>query len=159
MCIRNVQIFKMCRKENKHWSWIMVEPVPTNLKVLKRNVEGMKRLHSDKFQQGSVIVEGCAISVTNTTEHSNKTFYSLSSTVDPKTGYDSKTGVVIPTWLTQVGSFQRGHLAHHLSGPLADLNANRNVSLVCMRRTAVAAQIQPLLTTLQGCGGTPPLPY
>jgi hypothetical protein len=39
----------------------------------------------------------------NSTDH--LTFYSIDESIDPETGYDSKSGKTLPHWVTQVGVF------------------------------------------------------
>lgn len=87
---------------NFHWTF--VEPSPPNFKRLEGNlkknvIQGMCSVHAIN-----------AAVVPNTFNPkpdeniSSMTFYSLSETIDPETGYDSKSGKTLPKFITQVSS-------------------------------------------------------
>ena len=64
--------FADCAAEKISWIWILVEPVPLNFEVLENNFKGRKFPGS-----GQVILENCAIGLSNSTQ-SLIPFYTVS---------------------------------------------------------------------------------
>jgi FkbM family methyltransferase len=93
--------FTDCAAEKISWIWILVEPVPLNFKVLKSNFRGREFPGS-----GQVILENCAIGLSNSTDIMIP-FYTVSESIDPSTGFDSISGKQFPDYITQIGSFKR----------------------------------------------------
>lgn len=93
--------FADCAREEIPWVWILVEPVPINFKALEDN------FHGRKFPgQGKVILENCAIGLSNSNT-SLVPFFTVSESIDPLTGFDSRSGKYFPDYITQIGSFKR----------------------------------------------------
>jgi FkbM family methyltransferase len=107
------------------WKWLLVEPVPTLFNALQTNVA------SRSHRNGAFVYEHAGIIPTQRSE-ADLTFYSISSDVDPHTG-ESKRGS-FPAWASQIGSFNRSHVAKHLLNPhiraFADLSDNEKDRLI-----------------------------
>ena len=79
--------------------WFFVEPSPPNYAKLEENInqqKGICKMHS--IHAGIISEEQ---------KSQDMIFYSLSDTIDPKTGYDSRSNRSFPAWITQVSSFKK----------------------------------------------------
>jgi hypothetical protein len=101
------------RKERLHWTF--VEPSPPNYQRLVQNLAS----HSSELCGTSAIQVG-VIPEGNTRDNqqqattvSTMTFYSIDSSIDPETGYDSKSGKIFPEWTTQISSFSWETMRRH----------------------------------------------
>ena len=109
--------------------WMLVEASPTNFARLVQNVAARRR-DADyiTFLPVNMGVSGppdpataAAAAAGGGERQENMTFYGISSDVDVDTGRDSRSGKDIPTFVTQMGSFDRGRV-------LRDVNAIRAFS-------------------------------
>ncbi|XRB17718.1 methyltransferase FkbM domain-containing protein [Pseudoscourfieldia marina] len=89
------------------WTWFCVEPVPQNVRSLKENLKKHKLPRG-----GSVIISESAIAHDKKGQ-SHLTFFSISDSIDPITGFDRLSGKTLPYWVTQIGSFNRQHVFKH----------------------------------------------
>ncbi|KAL7535189.1 hypothetical protein ACHAWF_005081, partial [Thalassiosira exigua] len=87
--------------QRQNFAWTFVEPSPPNFKRLTQNLES----HSDLCDMNAVNAGVVPDSMNNT---DSMKFYSLSESIDPETGYDSKSGKTLPVFITQVSSFTLG---------------------------------------------------
>ncbi|XRB17708.1 methyltransferase FkbM domain-containing protein [Pseudoscourfieldia marina] len=88
-------------------TWVFVEPVPNNVRSLKQN------LKSYMLPKGcNVLIAEVAIS-DQKGGHNHTTFFSISDSIDPRTGYDKLTRKQLPAWVSQIGSFNRQHILKH----------------------------------------------
>jgi FkbM family methyltransferase len=80
--------------------WTFVEPSPPNFKRLQENI----RNHSDVCQMRAVNA-GVVSDSSGNKDIEALTFYSISESIDPETGHDSKSNKTFPFWVTQISSF------------------------------------------------------
>jgi len=98
---------KAAERSHYRWTWICVEPVPQNVRSLKQNMRRHKLPTG-----GKVIISETAISHDKNSP-SHTTFFSISTSIDPVTGFDRLSGKKLPSWVTQIGSFNRQHILKH----------------------------------------------
>lgn len=123
--------FQGASERAQKWTWLMVEPVPTNIDALKKNVKRMNLPNG-----GRVIICQAAVSTTALSGDGPQalTFYSISDAIDPKTGYDRITQKKLPSWVTQIGSFDRKHiLRHSKTWRRKGLNVNKYIKPIRVR--------------------------
>jgi len=96
--------FEKETRQNFHWTF--VEPSPPNYKRLMKNIDK----YSDICDMQGV---NAAIIPDSQNDTTAMTFYSLNETIDPETGYDSKSGKTLPTYITQLSSFSMGPLNYN----------------------------------------------
>ena len=86
-------------RSNIHWTF--VEPSPPNFKRLIHNTNQLEN-------ETSIQTHAINTAIVSDNSTSNITFYSISDTVDPETGYDTKSGKTLPSWITQVSGLSNG---------------------------------------------------
>jgi hypothetical protein len=92
---RYLELFPPATRQRLHWTF--VEPSPANYQRLVLNIANHSHLCTMKAMQMAVVPEDQA--------NSTMTFYSISSSIDPETGYDSISGKTFPYYITQLSSF------------------------------------------------------
>mmetsp|Transcript_7025 Transcript_7025/g.8038 ORF Transcript_7025/g.8038 Transcript_7025/m.8038 type:complete len:412 (+) Transcript_7025:105-1340(+) len=102
-------VLDACSTGGVPWKWILVEPVPSNFEVLHTQLPDSTKLDMDNF-----VFENLAIGKTD--QPGTIPFYTISKDIDAITGMDSRTGIRLPTWATQIGSFSKDHLLKHEKG-------------------------------------------
>jgi hypothetical protein len=92
---RYLELFPPATRQRLQWTF--VEPSPANYQRLVQNIANHSHLCTMKALQMAVVPEDQA--------NSTMTFYSISSSIDPETGYDSISGKTFPYYITQLSSF------------------------------------------------------
>ncbi|KAL3910333.1 MAG: hypothetical protein SGARI_002173 [Bacillariaceae sp.] len=89
-------------EKNQSVVWTFVEPSPPNFERLQANVQN----HSDICQMRAV---NAAVVADDLQESDIEalTFYSISDSIDPETGHDSKSNHTFPFWVSQISSFSK----------------------------------------------------
>lgn len=82
--------------QNFHWTF--VEPSPPNYERLIKNLESRKDLCDMRGVNAGIVPDSFNIT-------SGMPFYSFAPTIDPETGYDSRSGKKLPSFITQVSGF------------------------------------------------------
>lgn len=85
-------------RQSFHWTF--VEPSPPNFKGLLKNLDSYRHICDMRAVNAAVVSDLAK-------NPGNMLFYGISDTVDPITGFDSKSGRTIPEWLTQISSLDR----------------------------------------------------
>ena len=86
--------------------YTMVEASPINFKHLEKNVEQHSSLCNFNLLQVGVVPD-------NQEQQEDLIFYSIDSAVDVNTGFDTKSGLTLPAWVTQISSFARNNVGKH----------------------------------------------
>lgn len=88
--------------EKKMFQWSFVEPSPTNFHSLQINLAQHSHLCNLTAIHTAVVSD---TATTNNDITTTMPFYSISDSIDPITGYDSRSGQKFPYWITQLSSF------------------------------------------------------
>ena len=93
---------KLLTPEEKHqFQWTFVEPSPPNFERLQTNIAKHSNMCTMKGVNVGVVSDALDVDTTN----GGMPFYSISESIDPETGYDSRSGKTFPRFITQVSSF------------------------------------------------------
>ena len=79
--------------------WIFVEPSPPNYAKLNENIEKNRDTCDMHSIQAAIVSEE--------QKGQDMIFYSISDDIDPETGYDSRSGRMLPEFITQVSSLNK----------------------------------------------------
>jgi FkbM family methyltransferase len=90
----------LTEEEKAPVTWTFIEPSPSNYKRLVQNLAN----HASYCQMNAINAAVMSDSLNST---DNLTFYSIDESIDPETGYDSKSGKTLPRWVTQVSGFSQ----------------------------------------------------
>jgi len=82
--------------------WTFVEPSPPNYKKLEKTLHNHSHICNMRSVNAAVVSDK-----TPDAETENKVFYTLLDTIDPETGFDSRSGKSLPSYITQVSSFSK----------------------------------------------------
>ena len=100
----NSSITTTNKMSSRKFRWTFVEPSPTNYKGLVKNVQR----HTNTSQQiCQTLTVNAGIVPDTTPPNTTMTFYALDESIDPQTGYDSKSGKTLPVYITQLSGFSR----------------------------------------------------
>jgi len=96
-------------EEKQRFHWTFVEPSPPNYQKLAQNLDQHASLCTMDSVQAAVIADNTTSTSTNDNDAYNHklTFYTISESVDPITGRDSKSGKILPSWITQLSSLSK----------------------------------------------------
>jgi len=94
------------RREKIFWSFI--EPSPANYKGLVKNLA----LYPDVCNLNSINAAVVSDSASDA-DIASLVFYSIKDSIDPVTGLDSLSGKTLPSWITQVSSFNEGSILYN----------------------------------------------
>ena len=86
--------------------YTMVEASPVNYKNLEQNVEEHSALCTFNLLHAGVVPD-------SQEQGQDLLFYSIDSTVDVDTGFDSRSGKTLPAWATQISSFEKSNVLKH----------------------------------------------
>ena len=82
------------------WHGVLVEPVPPIFRALVERSDPSQRTFDN-----SAVAETCTSPTI--------TIYVISDTIDPATGFDSRSGQQLPEWITQISSLDRNFVFKH----------------------------------------------
>ena len=104
------------RHEALHWTF--VEPSPPNFRRLQQNLQNRSDLCDLQAINAAVVADNDASSSRTSSSKTDQitttmTFYSLDDSIDPATGYDSKSGQTLPYFITQVSGLTLKPILHH----------------------------------------------
>jgi hypothetical protein len=102
-------------EERQRVHWYFVEPSPVNAKGLVENLKAHSDLCHLKAIQAAIVPDGMR-------NDDSLKFYAIRDTIDPETGYDRKSGQMLPFWVTQVGSFSRDMVKKTISKTFKQAN-------------------------------------
>lgn len=91
--------------ESARVHWTFVEPSPPNFDRLLKNIDSRQHLCKMNAVNAAIVPD----SMSNT---SSVTFYSVDGSIDPETGYDSRSGKKLPSWVTQVSGLSMDPLKY-----------------------------------------------
>lgn len=92
-------------RQNFHWTF--VEPSPPNFKRLETNLKKNAHLCDMKGVNAAVVSD-----LAN--NPGQMIFYGISDTIDPETGFDSKSNKMLPFWFSQISSLSREQVFKHM---------------------------------------------
>lgn len=98
------QLPQELRRAKVHWTF--VEPSPPNFKRLTENLQQRADLCDLQSVNAGIVADSVD------TSHP-MTFYSISESIDPETGYDARSGKTLPNYITQISSFGMGVINHN----------------------------------------------
>lgn len=90
----------LSKEEQSRVHWYFVEPSPTNFNELREKL-------TKQPQKCDMVPVNVAVIPDGMGSTKDIPFYAISNSINPETGYDSKSGKMLPFYISQVGSFSK----------------------------------------------------